>query len=231
MNTESCFTEILVPSDPEFIENESNIEIEEQKNCAYCGFITNIPYETISESKTIINCCYSCYNVRNVGIKRNLFFVIKSNLSQVDLIKKSREWFIKKRIMPSVKEIDPEATKVNLTDFEFAATLRFIKKRKLKNTSFPEMKVYFNSRSIDYQSFTSSQHNVVVSTLKKKPVMNGIVKEYEFTKRELLIMKHVFYSNLLSEKKKKEKNISLIKEDGKFILNEYSYFEERMKNK
>ncbi len=142
---------ILIPTNYLNFYDVDNID---NDKCYYCNysiqFYQNSYIIKHDEKKKVPNkilkqnvyVCYLCYHVNNIGVSKNKFYIILSNISQLDIIIKCREYYLINNEYPDIYNIDPDAKLIDITCFEFSHIIRYINIKKIVNTIYSKAKLF-----------------------------------------------------------------------------------------
>jgi len=126
--------------------NYDDIEFIQNEYCYLCGVDRNVNFDTYLNN-LCVKTCLLCNVVANFKIYHiGKTMLCYSSLSQLDIIRKTTEYYNKNKSIPLPKEIDNNVKFVNITTIAFAqfiSSLQSFEKTKLNNY------VYFFTGEID----------------------------------------------------------------------------------
>ena len=112
---------------------KKKILVRDNYTCFYCGlrsekYMVCDHIDGNAENNELSNfriLCPLCDLIRHCGIAAifNKLYLYISKMSQVDIVKKTVEYYVKTRNIPKPEEIDPEAVLVKETTIDFANVL------------------------------------------------------------------------------------------------------------
>lgn len=180
-----------------------NYEEEDLEYCPFCGVKLNSSYTVyLKKEKIKTTSCYMCKIINN-NSKSYIqeLIVCKTKLSQLDIIRKTFEFYKNNNRIPYITEIDENAKLVPINAFVFA---QIIKKKKY-NKKLKGLCLFFTGNIIEsllrnksYSMFGGSRPQIL-----KYDSDFFDIEKYELTKKEQKII------NKYNKKIEKEKKYTL----------------------
>jgi len=194
-------------------ENIDDSEDEDNDYCSCCGVKLNSIYTVYlkkEEKKT--SACYMCRIVANFDKCHNEELIVcKTKLEQVEIIRKTFEFFKKNKTIPYINEIDENAKKIAISAKDFCNIIENKKyKKKLKNIAV------FMSSHVGLVLNKNNNNNMFGGSkinIKKYNNEYYDLPEYELNKKEKKIIDK--YYSKLEDKKSEAINHTKIKIDKK----------------
>lgn len=189
-------------------------------NCAFCGgkYKSTICY--IFNYPKACMVCDLCYAIKNLTINNHYKFeILRSNLSQVEIVRKYVDYYLKHSKSPKIINIDNNATKVPLSLIEylkspFLTDLKvfpneyfcpnYLDDNSVMNMIIEEDSDTIISESEELVSDLSNQESLDLYNMLQQNDPCENIKEGELTLNEKKILRKIFNSN-------KEKTLNEIK--------------------
>ena len=143
------------------------IAIQKANNiCRYCGgqynkFVTCIHMDGNKNNNKLDNldiCCRACYNITHINYDyESTLSLCWSSKSQVDIVRRTVDHFIKRGKKPTIQDIDSQAKAIPLSLVEFSNIL-FSHRYDTLPKEFANYKIFFN-QNFDARFITSKIYN------------------------------------------------------------------------
>lgn len=183
--------------------NQDSYDKNKTKRCYFCDS-KQINYESYYENM-ILNTCFLCHMTINYQ-KDHLFygFLAKSNLSQIEIIKKTWEHYNKTETIPFASDIDPNVKLVKLNPYVYS---------QIKNNDIKNIKLFFTSRITE---IIEDDYDAVFNPSKK------LNKNYE----EYYNLPQYYFSEDMDDLIRNR--ISRLKDNHKTLYNNKEQFEKKL---
>jgi hypothetical protein len=163
------------------IENIDNIPNKQKNKCFFCD--SKVKLQPTYYNKEIISCCFLCHITNNFD-KEYVYhvYLCNSELSQLDIIKKTWEFYKKNGYTPLSKNIDDQATIIRIPIYFFG---QFTNKNE-----FPNYKLFFTNKVQDMLIEEEDDIFETAQNIKKYNVMDYIEhqQEYQIPKKEKMLI-------------------------------------------
>jgi len=194
-----------------------------QNYCSYCGGKYDKIMCTVYKYPKTSTACSLCFNIQHLTISNSYqFCILRSKLSQTDIVRKFVNYYEKNNDSPSIKQIDSNATQVplSLTEYlksPFKTNLKvfpnqyfsteYLEKDNAINLIIEEDDDNILSESDKLLEDMNNQDSVnyYIALQKDNPCEN--IKESELTNKEINYLKQVFTCNNYCLKNKIKKII------------------------
>jgi hypothetical protein len=184
----------------------------DNSTCRYCGgqYLKYLHCIHIDKNKSNNNLenlsisCKGCYIITHVDFSFNDDIVLCWSLtSQVDIIRNTVDFVIKNGHLPQIKEIDPDAKKINLSVFEYSCLISSFKKKYIPN-EFNNYKIFFTSNldtsfiednycdDEEYMFVDTDDYSMEIDNSKSLNVDDGL-DIHQFTDNEKIFLQKNLY--------------------------------------
>lgn len=143
------------------------------KRCNICSCVCDLSYNTyITEDSLCIKSCYMCHVITNFKkYHANKLLLIKSNLTQSEIIKQIAEYFYNYKQIPIPNVIDENCLIVKELD---------LVKYFYNQSAYPNVKIYFNPNITNY--IEDATPNMFFKKTQNNENDNDTLKKYEIVK-------------------------------------------------
>lgn len=175
-------------------------------NCRYCGghyikYLMCIHLDNNSNNNDISNldlCCKVCYDITHINNSfNNEMIVCYSQLSQLEIVRKTIDFIINNNKVPKINNIDKNASRVQLSVMEFSNILVHSKQNKYNYKIFftEKLDTTFVSANIKVPMFIDELSNELSNEFTEgRELSNEFTEEHNQTNAEKV---HIFPDNEL----------------------------------
>ena len=195
----------------------------DNSTCRYCGgqYLKYLHCIHIDKNKSNNNLenlgisCRGCYIVTHIDFNFNDDIILCWSLTpQIDIIRNTVDFFINNSYIPEIKEIDPNAKKINLSVFEFSCLISSFDKKYIPQKSktsrlqqvpsclpneFKNYKIFFTNNfdtsfiednyhdDEEYMFVDTDDYSIEIDNSKNLKVDNGL-DFHQFTENENMFL-------------------------------------------